>query len=209
MDVRLRLATRREAGSGPYPGTCRGGTPRPARSIRMRADSLVAFHDGVQGEVVIDLPAETGDFIVYRADRIHAYHLAAVVDDGMLGATEIVRGADLLTSTGPQVHIRRGLGLPAPAYAHVPVATTEAGAKLAKSSAAPPSAEQPAAAVLHLALGFLGFSPPVGIDQPVELVDWGVRNWDLDRVPRARKAPVGRVSRQSSLRGRATTETDI
>ena len=57
--------TRREAGPGPYPGTCRGGTPRPARSVRMRADARIAFRDAVQGEVVIDLPAETGDFIVY------------------------------------------------------------------------------------------------------------------------------------------------
>ena len=195
--------TRREAGPGPYPGTCRDGTPRPARSIRMRADSLVAFHDAIQGEVAIDLPVETGDFIVYRADRIHAYHLAAVVDDGMLGITEIVRGADLLASTGPQVHVRRALGLPAPAYAHVPVATTEAGAKLAKSSAAAPSAESPPGVVLRVALGFLGLDPPAGIDDAAGLVAWGIRNWDIDRVPRTRKAPVARIPDQSSSRGRA------
>ena len=184
--------TRRESGPGPYPGTCRNGTRRPARAIRMRADSLIAFRDGVQGDVALDLPAETGDFIVYRADRIHAYHLAAAVDDASLGATEIVRGADLLASTGPQVHIRRALGLPVPAHAHVPVATNAAGAKLAKSSAAPSSAERPAAEVLRLALGFLGLPPPDGIDDPAELVAWGVRHWDLARVPQVREAPLGR-----------------
>ena len=180
--------TRREAGPGPYPGTCRDGTTRPARSIRMKADTGVDFRDGVQGDVSVDLPAETGDFIVYRADRVHAYHLAAAVDDGVLGVTEIVRGADLLAPTGPQVHVQRALGLPEPAYAHVPIATDASGAKLAKSSGAPPSVERPAAAVLRLALGFLGHPPPAGIDEPDGLVDWGIRNWDLARVPRVRAA---------------------
>ena len=182
--------TRRETGPGPYPGTCRNGSPRPARSIRMRAQTIVAFRDRVQGEVAIDLAAETGDFIVHRADGIHAYHLAAAVDDGALGVTEIVRGADLLASTAPQIHVQRALGLPTPTYAHVPVATTAAGAKLAKSTAARPSAERPAAEVLRLALAFLGHAPPGEIEDPSGLVDWGVRHWDPARVPRVRKAPL-------------------
>ena len=108
----------------------------------------------------------------------------------MLGVTEIVRGADLLASTGPQVHVQRALGLPTPVYAHVPVATTAAGAKLAKSSAAPASAERPPAEVLGAALGFLGLPPPAGIDEPADLVEWGIRHWDLARVPRVRTAPL-------------------
>ena len=186
--------TRREAGPGPYPGTCRNGTRRRVRSVRMRTDARISFRDAVQGEVEIDLPAETGDFIVYRADRIHAYHLAAAVDDAALGVTEIVRGADLLASTGPQVHIQRALGVPSPAYAHVPVATNAAGAKLAKSSAAPPSAARPAAEVLRAALTFLGHPPPAGIDDPAALVDWGIRYWDVARVPRVRTAPLSPAS---------------
>ena len=184
--------TRREAGPGPYPGTCRNGSPRPARSIRMRVrDARIAFRDAVQGDVVLDLPRVTGDFILRRADRFHAYHLAAVVDDGALGVTEIVRGADLLDSTGPQIHLQRALGLPVPAYAHVPVATDAGGAKLAKSSAAPPSADRPAAEVLRAALRFLGLQPPGELDEPAALVEWGRRNFALARVPRARSAPLG------------------
>lgn len=186
--------TRREAGPGPYPGTCRGGAARPARSLRMRADGRIAFRDGVQGDVVLDLAQEAGDFIVRRADRIHAYHLAAVVDDGALGVTEIVRGADLLASTGPQLHLRRALGLSEPVWAHVPVATTAAGAKLAKSSAAAPSAGQPAGAVLRSALRFLGLDPPIGLDDPAALVAWGTRNFSLGRIPRLRSAPISRYA---------------
>ena len=190
--------TRREAGTGPYPGTCRGGAARPARSVRMRAAGRVAFRDGVQGDVVLDLARETGDFIVRRADRIPAYHLAAVVDDGALGVTEIVRGADLLASTGPQIHVQCAFGLPRPAYAHVPVATTANGAKLAKSSAAAPSAGQPAGAVLRAALRFLGLAPPMGLDDPAALVAWGTRNFDLGRVPCLRNAPISRYAAGSA-----------
>ena len=184
--------TRREAGPGPYPGTCRGGAARSARSVRMRVcDARIAFCDGVQGDVVLDLARETGDFIVRRADRIHAYHLAAVVDDGALEVTEIVRGADLLASTGPQIHVQRALGLPQPAYAHVPVAAAAGGAKLAKSSGAAPSAGQPADAVLRRALRFLGLAPPPELREPAALVAWGIRSFELGRVPRVRSAPTG------------------
>ena len=197
--------TRREAGPGPYPGTCREGTPHPARSVRMRADSLISFHDAVQGQTVIDLSVETGDFIVRRADRIHAYHLVAVVDDAALGVTEIVRGADLLASAGPQIHIQRALGVPSSAYAHVPVATTAAGAKLAKSSAARASAEAPAADVLRAVLRFLGLPPPAGIHDPAGLVGWGIRHWDPARVPHVRQAPIeqGREPGSGPASGRA------
>ncbi len=195
--------TRREAGPGPYPGTCRNGTLRPTRSIRMRADARVSFRDGVQGDVTVDLRGETGDFIVYRADRVYAYHLSAAVDDGLLGATEIVRGSDLLVSTGPQAHVRRALGLAEPACAHVPVATDASGAKLAKSSAAPPSAARPAAEVLRLALAFLGHPPPAGIGDPAGLVAWGVRSWDLARVPRVRAAALAGGPGQGTARAPA------
>ena len=180
--------TRREAGPGPYPGTCRGGSTRPARSTRIKADSTVAFDDAVQGAVAVDLAAATGDFIVFRADGVHAYHLAAVVDDGALGVTEIVRGADLLASTGPQIHVQRALGLPTPGYAHVPVATTANGAKLAKSSAAAPSSTRPATDVLRSALDFLGLAPPAGANAAQELVEWGIASFSLVRVPRVRAA---------------------
>ena len=183
--------TRREAGAGPYPGTCRNGTSRPARSIRMRiGGARIAVRDAVQGPVVMDLPRDTGDFIVYRADRVHAYHLAAAVDDAALGVTEIVRGADLLAATGPQLHLRRALRLPELACAHIPVATTGGGAKLAKSSGAAPTAARPAAGVLRLALRFLGHEPPAGADEPAALVEWGIRSFDPSRIPRTRSAPI-------------------
>jgi glutamyl-tRNA synthetase len=76
--------------------------------------------------------AVVGDFVVRRADGVHAYQLAVVVDDGDLGVTQVVRGDDLLSSTGRQALLQRLLGLPTPVYGHVPLMYAGTGERLAK-----------------------------------------------------------------------------
>ena len=44
-----------------------------------------------------------------------------VVDDARMGVTEVVRGADLLSSTARQLYLYRLLGLQAPGFAHCPL----------------------------------------------------------------------------------------
>ena len=56
-----------------------------------------------------------GDVIVQRRDGIYAYHLAVVVDDATQGITDVVRGADLLSSTPWQLELQRRLGFARPA----------------------------------------------------------------------------------------------
>ena len=72
------------------------------------------------------------DFVVRRNDGAPAYNLAVVVDDAAQGVEEVVRGDDLLDSTPRQLFIARALGLPEPAYAHVPLVLGPDGARLAK-----------------------------------------------------------------------------
>ena len=68
-------------GSRRYPGTCREGLPagRSARAWRVRAQGVVGFEDGVQGWQQEDLAADSGDYVVLRADGLFAYQLAVVV----------------------------------------------------------------------------------------------------------------------------------
>jgi len=123
---------------GAYPGACRdltvadraqrerAGRP-PALRIRAGA-AVVSFTDRLLGEhsVVVD------DLVVRRNDGVPAYNLAVVVDDNAQGIGEIVRGADLLHTTGRQLYLGSLLGLPAPRHAHVPLVLGPDGARLAK-----------------------------------------------------------------------------
>jgi glutamyl-tRNA synthetase len=125
-----------------YPGTCRslGAEAVAARraSGRKPALRLVAepgttiFDDGILGPVSLDTAATVGDFVIRRADGVHAYQLAVAVDDGLMGMTHVLRGDDLVTSTPRQLAILAALGLPAPRYFHVPLVVGEDGLRLSK-----------------------------------------------------------------------------
>ncbi|GBH26025.1 tRNA glutamyl-Q(34) synthetase GluQRS [Burkholderia vietnamiensis] len=120
-----------------YPGTCRTGLHgKPARAWRLRvpdgADAIIRFDDRWQHEQQQNLATEVGDFVLKRADGQWAYQLAVVVDDADARITHVVRGADLLDSTARQIYLQRCLGVPTPAYLHVPVVVAANGEKLSK-----------------------------------------------------------------------------
>ncbi|MBX3140051.1 MAG: hypothetical protein KF875_04830 [Trueperaceae bacterium] len=96
------------------------------------AAAAVEFTDACAGRVRLDLPRDVGHFVVRRSDGLWAYQLAVVVDDGAMGITEVVRGADLLTSTGAQLALYAALGAPPPAFAHVGLLVDAGGERLAK-----------------------------------------------------------------------------
>ncbi|WP_322104956.1 tRNA glutamyl-Q(34) synthetase GluQRS [Paraburkholderia sp. J41] len=98
--------------------------------------ALIRFEDRWQGAQTQDLATEVGDFVLLRADGQWAYQLAVVVDDALQGITHVVRGADLLDSTARQIWLQRCLGVPTPAYLHVPVVNNADGEKLSKQTGA-------------------------------------------------------------------------
>lgn len=169
-----------------YPGTCRTGLAegRTQRSVRLNTQGAqIGFEDRIQGPQSQSIEETIGDFVLHRADGIHAYQLAVVVDDAHQGITHVVRGADLLASTPRQILLQRLLGLGQPAYAHVPLVLDEQGRKLSKShDAAPvdPNAPLPA---LNLAWRLLGQRPLSGHGAPDEFWDLAIPVWSLERIP--------------------------
>ena len=150
---------------GAYPGTCRRLDPvtrarRLARgdrhALRFAAEAEpVSFTDRIAGPVrtVVD------DFVLRRSDGVLAYQLAVVVDDAEQGVDEVVRGADLLDSTGRQILLMGALGLRAPSYAHVPLVMGPDGRRLAKRHGTAAGPDEPGAALAWLA-DSLGIHPP-------------------------------------------------
>jgi glutamyl-tRNA synthetase len=138
---------------GAYPGTCRDLTPHD-RAVREAAGRRAAWRVRAGGEwveVVDQLHGPFGrvvdDFVVRRSDGAPAYQLAVVVDDAAQGVGEVVRGDDLLDSTPRQVWLGRRLGLPVPAYAHVPLVVGVDGERLSKRHGAVTLADLDAAGV--------------------------------------------------------------
>ncbi|MBA3033272.1 MAG: tRNA glutamyl-Q(34) synthetase GluQRS [Gammaproteobacteria bacterium] len=191
-------------GAPVYPGTCRNGLPpgKVARAWRLRVADTIEFVDALQGKQRQNLPRDVGDCVLLRADGLFAYQLAVVVDDADQGVDHVVRGADLIDSTPRQIYLQRLLGLPTPAYAHLPVAVDAAGNKLSKQTrAAPVDATHPVPA-LFAALSFLGQQPPAELRRThgggalaerrrasADLWAWALAHWNLEKVPHVLTQP--------------------
>jgi glutamyl-tRNA synthetase len=137
-----RSAPHGDDGSGAYPGTCRGRFADLAEAervsgrraaLRLRVpDVELQLEDRVVGPFRSRPALEVGDFPLTSRDGQIAYQLAVVVDDARQGVNEVLRGDDLLSSTGRQALLQDLLALPHPTWAHVPLVTDAAGRRLAK-----------------------------------------------------------------------------
>ena len=96
------------------------------------SDRVITYEDAHYGTQTIDMKKDIGDFIVRRRDGAWAYQLAVVVDDALMGVTEVVRGRDLLQSAGQQIYLSELLGFSQKNYAHLPLLCNEAGQRLSK-----------------------------------------------------------------------------
>jgi glutamyl-tRNA synthetase len=198
---RAEIAAASQAPHGPsdegprYPGTCAGlsaaeaarraGARRPAWRFRA-SPGAIRFEDGIHGEQEVDVAAQVGDFVVARADGVPAYQLAVVVDDAAMEIGEVVRGDDLLASTGRQLLLYRALGLRAPRFAHVPLVVGEDGQRLAKRHGALSLGElrergADPRAVVGLLAELSALAPAGARCAPGDLV----AGFRLERIPRA------------------------
>ena len=119
-----------------YAGTCRDlqNPPKdriPAWRVRVE-DRVWELEDLAQGVYRQNLATDCGDFVVRRADGVYVYQLAVTVDDGLAGVTEVVRGADLLSSAPRQMYLQQLLGFAHPQYGHVPMLLAPDGRRLSK-----------------------------------------------------------------------------
>jgi len=138
-DIMATQAPHESDGRVVYKGTCRNlppGARSGAAAIRMKVpeegDGIITFTDGHYGEQTVDLTRQCGDFIVRRKDGAWAYQLAVVVDDALMGITEVVRGRDLLLSSPQQIYLAQELGFTPPHFTHLPLLCNAAEQRLSK-----------------------------------------------------------------------------
>lgn len=138
-DILATQAPHESDGRVVYKGTCRpSAMPAEYRDISGAAvrlavpDEDICFTDLIKGSQKINLATQCGDFIVRRGDGAWSYQLAVVIDDALMGVTEVMRGEDLLLSAAQQIYLHRLLGYTPPAFAHVPLICNESGIRLSK-----------------------------------------------------------------------------
>jgi len=122
----------------PYPGRCRerGLTVAAGRGVRLRIEpGAERFTDALLGDCVQHPDAQCGDLLVRDRLGQWTYQFAVVVDDSRPGGDLLIRGEDLLASTGRQLRLGRLLGRERPpVFLHHPLISKPDGAKLSKAS---------------------------------------------------------------------------
>ncbi|WP_217925128.1 glutamate--tRNA ligase [Miltoncostaea oceani] len=124
-----------------YSGRCRNLTEaeRAARIAAGAAPALrllmpsqtIRIQDMVRGEVTFE-SAQLGDHIIVRPDGTPTYNFANPVDDHAMRISHVLRGEDLLPSTGRQMAVIAALGGQLPSYGHLPMVNGADGRKLSK-----------------------------------------------------------------------------
>ena len=144
-DIMATQAPHESDGRIVYAGTCRPkqleeawlnvdshpSGRKPATRIIV-PDEEIRFVDAHYGEQSVNLARHCGDFVLRRADGAWAYQLAVVVDDALMGITEVVRGRDLLLSAPQQIYLYRLPGFETPTFCHLPLLCNLAGQRLCK-----------------------------------------------------------------------------
>jgi glutamyl-tRNA synthetase/glutamyl-Q tRNA(Asp) synthetase len=120
-----------------YPGTCanKGLAEGPGRGLRVRlAPSVECFDDLRHGPLAQRPSEECGDLLLKDRDGHWTYQFCATVDDYAQDVTLVVRGDDLLASTGRQIQLARLLGRATPpAFFHHPLVMKTPTQKLSKA----------------------------------------------------------------------------
>lgn len=130
-----------------YDGFCRGLNTDPSLAARGRfcwrlhvpSDWQACFWDARFGWCEQRPALQCGDFALKDAQGNPTYQMAVVVDDLHHGVNLVIRGEDLLASTGRQLYLRQLLAptAPAPLYVHHPLlCEPRSQEKLSKSKAA-------------------------------------------------------------------------
>ena len=174
--------------------TLPGFSEVPVVRMLIPDDAPLVFEDVIRGQVRAPRP---DDQVILKADGFPTYHLAVVVDDHEMAITHVVRGEEWISSTPKHVLLYDWLGLPMPAFAHMPLLRNPDKSKISKR-------KNPAARLtwfreqgflpeaLRNFLALVGYSMPDGREifsftEMVDSFDWKRVNpvgpvFDLDKL---------------------------
>ncbi len=170
-----------------YDGTCRRLNPdearRRARSgerhvirFKMPKEGSITTSDLLRGSITTD-NAALDDSVLLKSDGLPTYHLAAMVDDHLMGITHVIRGSEWLPSLPLHAHVIRAFGWEEPVFVHLSVFLKPSGkGKLSKRESAEAIKDGYSTFVGDLKeLGYI----PEGVLNWIVLMGWGVPEDDI------------------------------
>lgn len=104
----------------------------PVVRIKAPQNGEIVFEDGVKGEVRFKVEDIMDDFIIARSDGTPTYNFTVVIDDALMGVSDVIRGDDHLSNTPKQIVLYQALGFQIPKFFHVAMIHAEDGKKLSK-----------------------------------------------------------------------------
>jgi glutamyl-tRNA synthetase len=129
-----------------YDGTCRRMDPDEAAArvalgerhvvrFKVPAEGSITAKDLIRGEITVENSA-LDDYVIIKSDGLALYHLAAMVDDHLMGITHVIRGSEWLSTFPLHVHIIRAFGWQEPLWVHLSVFLKPSGkGKMSKREA--------------------------------------------------------------------------
>lgn len=106
------------------------GEPHVVR-LKVPLEGKTIVHDLLRGPIEFD-NAALDDKVILKADGYPTYHLAAMVDDHLMGVTHVIRAEEWITSTPFHILILRAFGWAEPVWCHTPLLRNPDKSKLSK-----------------------------------------------------------------------------
>ncbi|MFZ6029774.1 MAG: glutamate--tRNA ligase [Chloroflexota bacterium] len=170
-----------------YDGHCRSLDPAEARRradagekyvirFKMPKEGAITAVDLLRGPITTENSA-LDDSVLLKSDGLPTYHLAAMVDDYLMGITHVIRGSEWLPSMPLHVHVIRAFGWQEPVFAHLSVFLKPSGkGKLSKRDTA--QALKDGYSIFLGDMKELGYTPEA-VRNWIVLMGWGVPEDDV------------------------------
>ncbi|WP_299426467.1 glutamate--tRNA ligase [uncultured Meiothermus sp.] len=106
------------------------GEPHVVR-LKVPQGGKTIVHDLLRGPIEFE-NAALDDKVILKADGYPTYHLAAMVDDHLMGVSHVIRAEEWITSTPFHILILRAFGWDEPVWCHTPLLRNPDKSKLSK-----------------------------------------------------------------------------
>ncbi len=163
-----------------YDGTCRRLDPDEAAARVARGErhvvrfktpqqGSITVRDLLRGEITVE-NSSLDDYILVKSDGLALYHLAAMVDDHLMGVTHVIRGSEWLSTLPLHGHILRAFGWQEPVFVHLSIFLKPSGkGKMSKRESA--QAIKDGYSIFISDLKDLGYLPE-GVVNWIALMGW-------------------------------------